>query len=174
MNTENVILSNMYYQGTVKHENMARLKLKDFIIELNREEVQTTFLNIQYEYRCNIVFKDLLGRPIRALSLNENQARILVDNISTFVYDEYTELNCLGDISSTNIAETYGIRLSATEVNGDFSVLFQVICYNNVLNTSFPVISTVMSLEELDKFCDLMFFIFLVDLVSERKSIYQV
>ena len=171
---EYTIINNMYYQGTVNKSDMAHIQLRDFYVEIIREDVEKTFFNIQYYYICRIVFKDLLGRIVREIVLNENQARILLDNMSTFIYDNYTELVCLSDITSTNIAETYGFKLSATEENGDFCVLFQVICYNSVLGTSFPVISTVMSLDELDKLTDIMYFIFLIDLVSERKGIYKV
>lgn len=168
------IITNMYYQGTVRHFEMSELRTRNFIIEIKREEVSKEFLDIQYHYRCILRFKDLTGRLVREVVMNESQASILVDNINAFVYDNYTELYCLNGIASTNVAETYEIRLTTCEENEDYSVLFQILCTNSVLGTTFPVVSTVLTLEELDNLLEVMFFIYLIDLVSERKGIYQV
>ena len=174
MNSEYAILCNMFYQGSVRHENMATLKTQNFIIDIQREEVEKTFLDLQYNYRCILIFKDLLGREIRRLVFNEADAMILTDNISTFVFNDYTEMIVLSNIIGPTIFESYSISLKATEVNGDYSVLLQVLCYNSATQIMQPVISTILSLEELDNLCDMMFFIYLIDLAAEREGIYKV
>ena len=168
------VINNMYYQGSVRHDDMATLKTSNYIIEIQREEVHCEFMDVQYCYRCIIEFKDLLGRSERKIVLNEAQANILIDNINTFVYDNYSELFCLTNIAGSSMFETYGIKLSETEINGDFTALLQVICFNAATNTSFPVLTTSFSLEELDNFCNVLFFVFLIDLVSEREGIFKV
>lgn len=173
MNTYSVV-NNMYYQGSVRHEDMASLKTRNYIIEIKREDVACEFMDVQYHYRCILEFKDLLGRTERVIVLNEAQANILIDNLGTFVYDNYSELFCLTNIAGPSVLETYGIKVSEVEEGGDFCALFQLICFNGVTNTSYPILSTTFTLEELDNFCDVLFFVFLIDLVSEREGIFKV
>ena len=171
------ILNNMYFQGTVPHTNVNSLKTKDYIIEIERQEVTKTFFDIQYVYRCILRFKDLLGRVVCELVFSEAQAQVLIDNISTFICDNYTTMYALNNItlSGTTSTESYSIFLKETEnKDKDFCVLLQLICTNSVLQTTFPKFTATLELDELDNLCNIMFFVYLIDLVSERQGIYQV
>ena len=172
--TTQAVLNNMYYQGTVQHENMAKLKTRNYVIEMYREEVGVEFLNVQYCYRCILVFKDLLGNEVRRLVFSEAQAATLIDNMSMVVYNDYIELHCLSNILGPTINETYSIVLKAAEEHEEYHINFQILCYNNILETVQPVLTTVLTLDELDELINMMFFVYLIDLVSDRKSIYQV
>ena len=175
MNTEYAIMSNMYYQGMVNHENMATMKIKDCIVEISRDEVSKEFLNIQYCYRCNIVFKDLLGRELKRLCFNEAQAMVLVDNLGRFqgTNEPCDELYCLSNIYGSTPFESYGIIVKMSNDSNN-PVLLQVQCYNSVSQMMFPCLTIPMTFDELDSLCDLMFFIYLIDIASERQSIYKV
>lgn len=169
------VLCNMYYQKSVRHENMASLRVKDYIIEIQREEVSKEFLDIQYHYRCILIFKDLLGRELRRLVMNEAQAGVLIDNISTFIYNNYNQLIALSNLNGPTVFEYYNISLEASEnQQGDFTTLFRVLRYNSVIQMMEPVLNIELELQELDDLCSMMFFVYLIDLESEREGIYKV
>lgn len=175
MSSEYSIINNMYFQGTVKHSNSNNLRVKDCIIEIERQEVNKEFFDLQYRYRCTLKFKDLLGRVIREVSFSEMQAQILIDNINTFVYDNYANMYVLTGITGSSSVETYSIFLKESEnKDNDFCVILQLLCNNAVLQQTFPIFTVTLDLQELDDLLNVMFFVYLIDLVSERQGIYQV
>ena len=175
--TNYAILSNMYYQGSVGHDNMATLRTKNYIIDIIREEVTKEFLQIQYRYRCSLIFKDLTGREILRLTFNESQSQALLDNMNTFIFEDYQDMMCLSNIFGQSMLETYSIYLSnkTADINtGEYFCEFKVVCYNSATGTFQPILSTILSDNELDELINIMFFIFLIDLASEREGIYKV
>ncbi len=179
------VLCNMYYQGTVRHDTMGSLKTKNHVIDVIREEAHS-FLDIQYEYRCLLIFKDLVGREVFRLNINEGQVQVLIDNINIFVYESYDELYCLSNIVGNNINESYSVKLSwflpdnnincgiPVDENDEHNILIQVISYNSILNRTSIVFTTVLTLDELDNLSSLMYFIYLIDLEAERRGIFSV
>ena len=171
MTNEYLVLSNMYYNNTVSKDNMATIKIQDYLFEITREEVKSEFMDLQYRYRCNLVIKNLIGTELKRLCFNELQASQMLDSINTFVYNDYTDMYILSGINSpSNIYESYSIYLKTIDETKHL-ILFQVTCkiaYNNV-----PVISIIMNIDELDELSDAMFFIYLIDIVSERSGIFS-
>ena len=168
------VLTNMYYNQNVRKDNMATIKIQDYIIEIIREEVTCTFMDVQFQYHCSLIFKDLTGRELRRIDFNELQASQLLDNINTFIYDDYMEIYALSNLNGPTIYETYTIALRAIQQETEeHYIQFQVLCYNSVLQTMSSVISIIMNIDDLDKLVDAMFFIYLIDLASERSGIYQ-
>ena len=174
MSSEYAVLCNMYHNRSVTKDDMATLKTKNFIIDIIREDVRNEFMDVQYCYRCVLSFKDLLGREVLRLIINEAQANILIDNISTFIYDDYSQLIALSNIPSTNIYETYTISIEAGECASDFIAFLKVLKYNSNTQQLIPVIVTQLDLDELDNLCNMMFFVYLIDLVDNREGIYKV
>lgn len=175
-NTSYSVLCNMYFQGNVGHENMAVIKTKNYTVEIKREEVQREFLPIQYCYRCILIFKDLTGREIQKLVFNESQASVFIDNISTFISSDFEELVLVSGVLGRTIDESYTItlELSSEQSQGDFCGLMKVLCCNNVIQTITPTFTCLFEFNELSNLIDTMFFIYLIDLESERQSIYKV
>lgn len=166
-------INNMYYSGLVDHENMGEFKTKNYIIEIKREEVEKEFLNMQYMFICSLTFKDFTGREVLRISFNESQAAALIDSISSFVYDNYNNMIALSNINGSTIVETYSISLRSIEnENKDFAILFQILCYNSYTQQTVPILTTVFDLDELDNLCDMMFFVYLIDIASDREGIY--
>ena len=166
----------MFYQGIVPHENMGSIKVGDCIIEFVREEIEKTFLDLQYQYRCNIIFKDLTGREIRRLVINEGQAMQLLDGINAYIYDDFNEAYLLSNIQGPTLFETYTVTMITQFHNGnpeDTRLQMIIQRYNGVLEVLEPVLTVTFTLDDLDKFVDTAFFIFLIDLASEREGIFK-
>ena len=176
MMVEDTVLTNMYYNKVVEHENMGYMRVSDYIIEFIREEIDKSFFQIQYEYRCIIVIKDLLNRELRRIVINEAQAMQLIDGINAYVYDNMSEeVYLLTNISGPTIYEEYTICLAY--LDGEYQnarVQMIVNRYNSALETLEPVLTIPFTLDELDKFVDTAFFIFLIDLASAREGIFKV
>ena len=168
------VLSNMYYNNSVRKDNMATIRIQDYIIDIVREDVSCTFMDIQYYYHCILIFKDITGRELRRLDFNEMQASQLLDNINTFIYDDYAEIYALSNLNGPTIYESYSIVLKAIEQeSGEHYIQFQVLCTNTIYRSITPIITITMSIDDLDRFIDVMFFIYLIDLASERSGIYK-
>lgn len=175
METSQAVLNNMYFQGNVGKDNMGTIKTKDYIIDISRSEINKTFLQVQYEYRCTLTFKDLLGRVIKSVDFSEAQALAMIDSINSFVYNDYEELCLIDNINCpNNIYESYSFYLNKINDNGESIYLLRLVCYNSAINNVIPTIICRLSLDELDKLNDTMFFIFIIDLVSAREGIFQV
>ena len=180
MSSEYSVLTNMYFNHQVQHSEDAMIKAGDYFIEFKREDVEKTFFDVQFQYRCNIIFKDLTGREVRRLVINEFQAMQLLDGINAYVYDnEFLEESyLLSNVNGPTIYETYTLCLMAIirDDEDPNNNVFEIVLkrYNDVLGVLDDVLTIRLTLNELDSFVDTAFFIFLIDIASERNGIFQV
>ena len=54
MTNEYSILANMYFNGSVEHDEHGMIKVGEYIINFEREEVQMNFLQNNYQQVCLI------------------------------------------------------------------------------------------------------------------------
>lgn len=168
----------MFFQGIVPHEDKAMIKVGDYTIEFTREEVPKQFFDLQFNYNCSIIFYDLTGREVRRVVINEYQAMQLIDGINAAVYDDFdSEIYLISNINGPTLFETYTLCLNReyfNEYNPSDSMYNLIIYrYNGAIETLDQVLNVRMGLDDLDKFVDTAFFIFLIDIASEREGIFS-
>ena len=173
MNTENLILSNMYIQGYLRKgcENMATMisTKKDYMIEMCVSNY--TFIdNMKSNYYiCIFRFKDSLGNPLFELHLNEVQVLIMLDNINEyFSCERLFDLRLVSDIksltpgitNSINIFHNYDTYNKETE---DFMHILEIQEYNSYNETYFNRLRIEMSSEDMEALSNVIYFVFLLD-----------
>lgn len=178
MTNEYSILANMYFNGSVEHDEHGMIKVGEYIINFEREEVQMNFLQNNYQYRCNIIIHDLTGREIRRIVINEFEAMQMLDGINAYIYDDFeSEVYLLSNIAGPTLYETYTLCLQreyfdeSDPNNNTFNLVLNR--YNGVLEVLETVLTIRMTLSELDSFVDTAFFIFLIDIASSRTGIFS-
>lgn len=166
---------NLYKMGVIEEDNnMAKLIVSDNQIrfEFRRENVQLWVTDTSYKYKCFIDIYDNLTNNL-ILSLNCNETDIMN------ILDCYTQMNeyCMFDIicprlnpfNSTGCFYTIGLELVKIDYSKPDSLLdgcnrwFNVQEYNPLLNTCISRLSIKMTIDELEEFMNLIFFIFLID-----------
>lgn len=179
MGTEYSILANMYFNHQVQHAEDAMIKVGDHFIEFKREDVEKTFFERQFSYRCIIIFKDLTGREVRRVTMNELQAMQMLDGINAYVYDNEFMEECylVSNIGGPTVFESYTLCLNSIyrDMEDPNDNVFELVIkrYNDALEVLENVLTLNLTLNELDSFVDTAFFIFLIDIASEREGIFQ-
>lgn len=176
MIAEQILLYNMYDMGAIKKENMAEFKTKDIIIKLERKDAQLWYTDTSYKYLCIITFIDrLTNREILKLSLNEIDVFILTDGYENYM--ESLEID-IGSLLTPMIHSTidnskyYFCMNNKTETTYDdlYLIVYQ---YNPENNTTLKRLQILLSTNELIDLFDLIYFTFLIDIVSNNfESIY--
>ena len=84
MNTELIILQNLYDSGCIKYNDKLNkftfyTENNDYIIDFIKEEKRFTF-NSDYKYKCRIIFRNILGNILFEIDCTEIEISELLDN----------------------------------------------------------------------------------------------
>ena len=171
-----ILLHNMYDMGAIKKETMAEFKTKDIIIKLERKDAQLWYTDTSYKYLCIITFIDrLTNREILKLSLSEIDVFVLMDNYDNYMETldiDYGSLLTPMIYSAIDNSKYYFSLDNKTETSYDdlYLIVYQ---YNPENNTTLKRIQILLGTNELIDLFDLIYFTFLIDMVSNNfESIY--
>ena len=104
-NTQFTILSNLYYSGVMKKEDMAIIETfnKDFKIELVRKESKLWFTDKSFKFLCIFKFYNSLGLPLFEIVTNEIDIFIMIDNIYHYNENNINEIEIPINTNSSNL-----------------------------------------------------------------------
>lgn len=188
MSVMNAILNNMYDQNSIQRESESKVRFitskKDFIIELERQEISNS--NFQLEnancYTCSVIIRDRISNNILLkLDFNINQILIILDNLNSYFIggDNLFDLNLISNvINSSNMSSTFSLTVyhnydTYDKQIEDFIHVLEIDENNSFYNSSIPRFKIDFFTNDLLTLMDLMYFTFLIDVVSTEEIYAQ-
>lgn len=170
MTVEQLVLYSMYDIGAIERDNMGIFKTRDISIKLERKSAQLWYTDTSYKYLCILTFIDNInGREILKLSLKETDIFVITDAYEQFMSLETDYMYSPIIHSGDNIDYCFCV----TKQTGTLYDDMYFIVYQNAPNgKSIIRVKILLSASEFIDFFDLMYFVFIIDIVSNEYENY--
>ena len=178
MSVTTSILNNMYNMGFIGDQDMAQFSTTNnqYEFKLRRENYNLWATDTSYKYKCIIdIYNKITNNLIVSLILSEEDVRILLDC--------YTQMDGFG-MQNITVPELkpysangnfYYIILEAVRIDKLHNIYcdlgnrwFTVKEYNPMLNQAVDIVSIEMDVSEMEELMDIIYFIFIIDIESNK------
>lgn len=163
-NTQFTILSNLYYSGVMKKEDMAIIETfnKDFKIELVRKESKLWFTDKSFKFLCIFKFYNSLGLPLFEIVTNEIDIFIMIDNIYHYNENNINEIEIPINTNSSNLKRYKFIFTRNLNVYNN--TIMTITEYDIIQKRYIDRIKIEFDEDTFNSFTNLIYFTFLIDI----------